>query len=101
VSSSVYPKLSDLMADWLGREDHLDSPFLRDPVTGKMQLRYDELRFKRRGNVDSSVVYEVELHYKGSLLHTYTTNAILPPPHSDENLNLPGLTGLVDILSTS
>jgi hypothetical protein len=101
MTNPVLPKISDLMAAWLGREDHTDSPFLRDPVTGKMQLRYDELRFKRMGNVDSSVVYQVELLYKNSSVHTYRTDAILPPSHGDETLNLPGLTGLVDIISTS
>lgn len=89
------------MADWLGREDHLDSPFLRDPVTGKMKLRYDELRFKRHENVNGSYRYSVELHYKGKLLHTYTTEDMLGSLGQAESVNLPGLTGLVDILSTS
>ena len=97
MSKEIIPKISDLMAEWLGREDHTDSPFLRDPVTGKMQLRYDELRFERHEMVNGSVYFAVSLYYKTQPVHTYMTEPLFTNDVNPESVNLPGLTGLVSI----
>lgn len=97
MSKEIIPKISDLMAAWLGREDHVDSPFLRDPVTGKMQLRYDELRFERHEVPDGSVYFAVTVLYKRDPVHTYTTDKIYTNGVNPESVNLPGLTGLIEI----
>lgn len=97
MSKEIIPKISDLMAAWLGREDHTDSPFLRDPVTGKMQLRYDELRFERYEVADGSVYFAVTLLHMGQPVHTYTTDKLFTNGANPESVNLPGLTGLVSI----
>ena len=96
MSQEIIPKISDLMAEWLGREDHTDSPFLRDPVTGKMQLRYDQLVFERHENVDGSVFFAVSVVYKTNTVHRYVTEPIMVRDNP-ERVNLPGLTGLISI----